>query len=119
MINIPIYRAEKTHYKEEYIEGLLSKEVIGGNEAWFITNWGKHRIKKETLAINFPDMKDSNDKPIFASLSESGKGGDILDFSNRQAKCMYVKGSMMIDLYLDLLVVLAISKIKVIGIHND
>ncbi len=46
--------------------------IIDENEDFF-------ECKKETRSINFEDMKDSEDNPIFASLSEDGKGGDIID----------------------------------------
>ena len=32
----------------------------------------------DTRAIHFENMIDSNNNPIFASLSEDGKGGDIM-----------------------------------------
>jgi len=34
---------------------------------------------EDTRSINFEDMLDSENNPIFASLSESGKGGDTID----------------------------------------
>lgn len=101
-MNIPKYRAKKID-SDEYVEGYYTKtkdSLIVGNTG---KNW-QHFIDVEeleldintflsdskvsvtkrlyavdpsTLAINFPDMLDSNNKPIFASLSESGKGGDI------------------------------------------
>lgn len=37
-------------------------------------------IDPSTLSINFETMVDKNDKPIFASLQEDGKGGDILEY---------------------------------------
>lgn len=40
-------------------------------------------IDPTTLSIHFPDMLDSQGNKIFASLSEDGKGGDILDISGR------------------------------------
>jgi len=33
-----------------------------------------------TRSINFEDMLDSENNPIFVSLSKSGKGGDILEW---------------------------------------
>ena len=35
------------------------------------------KIKERTKSINFPDMLDSQGNKIFASLSASGKGGDL------------------------------------------
>ena len=37
-------------------------------------------IDPTTLAIHFPDMLDSQGNKIFASLSEDGKGGDIIKY---------------------------------------
>lgn len=37
-----------------------------------------HEVSKDYLAIHFPDMLDSQGNKIFASLSEDGKGGDIM-----------------------------------------
>ena len=37
-----------------------------------------YEIDPTTLAIHFPDMLDSQGNKIFASLSEDGKGGDIM-----------------------------------------
>ncbi len=38
----------------------------------------KHEIAHEYLSISFPNMTDSENTKIFASLSEDGKGGDNL-----------------------------------------
>lgn len=81
-IEIPIYRTRKKYEEsksENYVIGYLCE--YNKNE-FFIQPQGfgdKVEIDPATLAINFPDMKDSKDNPIFASLSTSGKGGDILD----------------------------------------
>jgi len=32
-----------------------------------------------TRSVNFPDMLDKNNKPIFASLSKDRKGGDLVE----------------------------------------
>ena len=85
-LNIPIYRAKKKD-SDEYAEGFyyFDKEhyIHGIN-----TSWVEQEIDKSTLSIHFNDMiaSDSNrllqngekDLRIFASLSEDGKGGDIL-----------------------------------------
>ena len=39
-----------------------------------------YEIDPTTLAINFSDMLDSQGNKIFASLSENGKGGDIIKY---------------------------------------
>lgn len=89
--SIPIYRAKKID-SDEYVtfEGKLTY-----NESMFAvyaTSKGDavlQLVDQSTLAIHFPDMiaKDSDrilpngekDLRIFASLSEDGKGGDILE----------------------------------------
>ena len=37
-----------------------------------------YEIDPTTLSIHFPDMLDSQENKIFASLQEDGKGGDII-----------------------------------------
>jgi|RifOxyD3_1024039.scaffolds.fasta_scaffold06607_2 hypothetical protein len=91
-----IYRAKKIE-SDEYIEGSYVKDCEDNH---FITNGRyKHRassglslllteIDLSTLAIHFPDMLASDsdrvlpnrkkDLRIFASLSEDGKGGDVI-----------------------------------------
>lgn len=79
---IPIYRAKSKERKNIYVEGLL----IGVDEE---LNLCTIRTKDDyiggevcclhTLSINFPDMLDSQGNKIFASLSEDGKGGDIIE----------------------------------------
>ena len=72
---IPIYRAKKID-SDEYVEGFYfenhGRHLLQepNNDAW--------NIDPSTLAIHFPDMLDKNGKSIFASLSEDGKGGDII-----------------------------------------
>ncbi len=46
-----------------------------------LDNGDQFPIKKDTRAVHFEDMIDSNSKAIFASLSEDRKGGDILHIS--------------------------------------
>jgi len=80
-MNIPIYRAKKID-SDEYVTGhyFNRKNMLGGiiyHKIDFSTTCDKiAEIDILTLAIHFPDMIDSNNKPIFASLSEDGKGGD-------------------------------------------
>ena len=78
-INIPIYRAKKID-SDEYVIGWYSEPIVIESKLYLsITNKdGTFRIDTSTLAINFPDMLDSQGNKIFASLSEDGKGGDIV-----------------------------------------
>ncbi len=81
-LNIPIYRALKLDTKDEYVDGYLFKIWENYYIQWGTTNGVPNQIEIDpsTLAINFPDMKDSEDNPIFASLRSDGKGGDILNY---------------------------------------
>ena len=103
MSNIPIYRAKKID-SDEYIEGYYFKEI--DEEAsrdeqsftWYSvlrTSYGDHykdiKIDPSTLAIHFHCMLDSDNKKIFASLSEDGKGGDIVNNFDIQGVVKYHK----------------------------
>lgn len=75
---IPIYRAKKSD-SDEYIEGYYSHEPKFDNHFLEHTSLRyEDVIDPSTLSIHFPDMLDSQGNKIFASLSKSGKGGDIL-----------------------------------------
>ena len=79
-LNIPIYRAKKID-SGEYVKNITitsNKEgkVWLGVDSGTLTHWIP--IDLSTLAIHFPDMIDSNGTKIFASLSEDGKGGDVI-----------------------------------------
>ena len=86
-MNVPIYRAKKID-SDEYIQGyLLSKNIIVTTEYYYPQGMPSETEKKinnidlTTLAIHFPDMIDSQGNKIFASLSEDGKGGDVINFT--------------------------------------
>jgi hypothetical protein len=85
--NIPIYRAKKID-SDEYVIGWYSSPIIIEGKLYLsITNKdGEHRIDTTTLSIHFPDMLDSQENKIFASLQEDGKGGDIIE-SEFKHKC--------------------------------
>ena len=90
---IPIYRAKKID-SDEYVIGYCEYIPNDGRSiniinsgcwiSWIkLDNKGfRDRFEVEvdltTLAIHFPDMIDSQGNKIFASLSEDGKGGDII-----------------------------------------
>lgn len=99
-LNIPIYRAKKID-SDEFVMGLLSEAVqihsMNKDLKPFLrlcinNKNGTYDVDSETLAIHFPDMIDKEDNPIFASLSEDGKGGSVIehitlaDFSNEIVK---------------------------------
>ena len=92
-VHIAISRALKLGSKDEYVVGYYIYNNFS-KEYWIrVDGLYDHLIDTSTLAIHFPDMLDLNNKPIFASLSESGKGGDILLFDDgrdiRELVCMY------------------------------
>jgi hypothetical protein len=81
-MNIPIYRAKKID-SDEYVMGMLTKRVF--TDYLLIRddiNTNLSKIDPTTLAIHFSDMLDSKGNKIFASLSEDGKGGDILYYED-------------------------------------
>ena len=96
MINLPIFRAKKLGTENEYVEGFLYQDLICyipsdgfkpdeykkavDTETWFIMDnlSNTSMIDISTLSIHFPNMLDSQDNKIFASLQEDGKGGDIM-----------------------------------------
>lgn len=78
-VEVPLYRTKLLN--GEYIIGLLmgidkednlcsireiDSETVGGHIGYL-----------DTLSISTSDMLDSNSKRIFASLNNSGKGGDM------------------------------------------
>lgn len=96
-LNIPIYRGKKIG-SYEYVEGLLKTCTDTGSSIFWIQTkeWIDYQIDPTTLAIHFKDMKDSQGNKIFASLSESGKGGDIVesyhytDYKNKEHKLKHI-----------------------------
>ena len=83
--NIPIYRGLKIG-ENEYVEGYYYKDnrehiIFNGDST---TVFGLRVIDPTTLSIHFPDMLDSQGNRIFASLQESGKGGDILETEQKR-----------------------------------
>lgn len=87
-MEIPIYRAKRIN-SDEYVEGYYLPVFRGFEDRrergqkeesiMYLETGGYYAIDSSTLSINFPDMKDSEGTPIFASLSEDGKGGDIIE----------------------------------------
>ena len=85
--NIPQYRAKKID-SDEYVEGYYvylkryKKHYLINTFSFEQYNLKRWEIEPSTLSISFPDMLDKNNKRIFASLSEDGKGGDIIKHPN-------------------------------------
>jgi len=93
-INLAFYRAKKID-NDEYVTGWYSEPIIIEGELYLsITNKdGTFRIDTATLAICFPNMLDSQENAIFASLNGNGKGGSIIQ--DKQGK----KGIVMFCTY--------------------
>ena len=84
-MNIPIYRAKKIDSDEYVIGSLYFGKYIFQEHSGLGACIGIDRndlagydIDSSTLSINFLDMIDSEGNKIFASLSEDGRGGDII-----------------------------------------
>ena len=83
-MNIPIYRAKKID-SDEYVEGELIRDTRFTPVWCYLTYmvngviYKGEQVDPSTLAIHFPDMLNSEGTKIFASLSEDGKGGDIIE----------------------------------------
>ena len=104
-MNLPIFRAKKKD-SDEYVIGFYS--VAYDIHHYIITHLGVdtkvdvvyqmstdiHKIDPTTLSISFPDMLDSQGNRIFASLSEDGKGGDIVEYNGRQEIIKYSNGTI-------------------------
>lgn len=136
--NIPKYRAKKID-SDEYVIGYL-KITKYNNRTEYVINFsydsssifGESEIDPTTLAINFHDMKDSENNPIFASLSKCGKGGDIADLDDGHREIVFIwhKYAMCIDTivkreikpynkkFISLIPQLFIFRTKIIGIQK-
>ena len=82
-LDLPKYRG-KSIKTNQYVEGYLKTCTdTGVNVYWIQTkDWIDYQVEPETLSISFPDMLDSRCNRIFASLSNSGKGGDCTFMEN-------------------------------------
>ena len=89
-LDLPLYRGRSVKTKQ-YVEGYLKTCTdTGANVYWIQTKeWIDYQVEPETLSISFPDMKILNDNRIFASLSNSGKGGDMLQYTVFTQKMMW------------------------------
>ena len=102
-IEIPIYRAKKID-SNEYIVGYYSpdKNYQEHIHTIFYFDTGDFNVDRKTitqidqttLAIHFPNMLDGQKNKIFASLSEDGKGGDVVthpDYGDNKYILIYDK----------------------------
>ena len=86
-LNLPKFRAKRLD-NGEYVEGYLTRSrcysglyilPVDFNNDDNISGYEEEIIEIDptTLSINFPNMLDMEDTPIFASLNPSGKGADF------------------------------------------
>lgn len=52
---------------------------------------------ESTRSLQIEGMTDSEENPIFTSLSKDGKGGDIIQENNSIGLCIIERGRCMID----------------------
>ena len=95
-MNIPIYRAKVIGLDNNYIIGFYQQYIEGFEDNVFheINNT---LIDQTTLAIHFPDMLDSQGNKIFASLSEDGKGGDIMKDDEYYGIAKYINCEFVVE----------------------
>ena len=95
-MNIPVYRAKMID-SDGYVIGFFHSRKWDGETRteYYITyeslEW---EIDPTTLAIHFLDILDSQGNKIFASLSEDGKGGDIVEYDGGQEIIKYSNGTI-------------------------
>ena len=103
---IPIYRAKKIDSDERvigfYVFSNLDRDthLIRIDETYWEDSglvYSEVEIDPSTLAIHFPNTIDSEGNKIFASLSEDGKGGDILKGENDNGLVKIEKGLLIIE----------------------
>jgi len=95
MLNVPIYRAKKID-SDEWVEGTgITDDFLKINtyeqfkkedKIWLWSDYKWVEILPSTLAIHLPSMIDKDGKKIFASLSENGKGGDVINFLDSEGR---------------------------------
>jgi len=68
---------ERNECIKHFIHSGTSHDELEDEEGFF-EFYNIEEVDKETLAIHFPNMLDSDGRKIFASISEDGKGGDIV-----------------------------------------
>ena len=116
-MNIPIYRAKKIDsdkYIQGYLLGMWGEYFISWGETNHVPN--KVQIDPTTLAIHFEDILDSEGNKIFASLSEDGKGGDIVEYNTKKEVVKYSLGT--IQTYMFRFEDLIDLEVKVIGVQE-
>ena len=97
-LDLPIYRGKSIKTKQ-YVEGYLKTCAdTGANIYWIQTkDWIDYQIDIDTLSINIEDMIDSQGNKIFASLSEDGKGGDIMKDDDYYGIAKYINCEFVVE----------------------
>ena len=95
-LDLPIHRGKSIKTKQ-YVEGYLKTCTdTGANVYWIQTkDWVDYQVEPETLSISFSGMLDNENNRIFASLTKSGKGGDLVELlegSKETMLCLMFKG---------------------------
>ena len=129
-LNIPIFRANIEN-SNNYITGNLRKILTADSDVVMIEglenlarigiNQGLYKIDETTLAVHFHDMLDSQGNKIFASLSENGKGGDIITYDEDvRIIAIYKNGTFIFKDSMNLAIVPSSRylRTKVIGIQK-
>lgn len=126
-LNIPIYRAKKIG-SNECAEGFLIKKNYDNQKVRYFILEDKntevamtYEIDLTTLAIHFPDMLDSQGNKIFASLSATGKGGDVITYDEDiRIIAIYKNGTFIFKDSMNLAIVPSSRylRTKVIGIQQ-
>ena len=117
-MNIPIYRAKKLDsdkYIQGYLLGMWGEYFISWGETNHVPN--KVQVDPLTLAVHLKDMVDSEGNKIFASLSEDGKGGDIMKDDEYYGIAKYKDSSFVVE-YENVEECLCEGNFEIIGIHK-
>ena len=135
-MNIPIYRAKKLDSDEYVISSTIIKNKMwtdgkGYHDVFYILEDENVSILKRfpvyypdvveidptTLAIHSPDMIDSQGNKIFASLSEDGKGGDIMKDDEYYGIAKYADNRFVVE-YENVEECLCEGNFEVVGIQE-
>ena len=103
-------------YSEEYIVSDSIKFELNQMYLFHKNRWTE--CEESTRSINFENMIDKNGKKIFASLSEDGVGGDVLNY--KDIIVGYDKHNMMFNAQKDSYAIDMenLDRFEVIGIHK-
>ena len=89
-------------------------------DEYYITHYvsgSNYKIDRTTRSINIEDMIDSQGNKIFASLSEDGKGGDIMKDDEYYGIAKYKDSSFVVE-YENVEECLCEGNFEVVGIQE-